>query len=115
MDSVTIEVKSERATYRVVIGAGLAAQPDAWLPADAAGIRVVVTCPPVWRALSKSVETIADGGPAVMMPDGERAKTLATVAKLYDAFSRRRLDRSGTVVAIGGGVVGDVAGFAAAT
>jgi 3-dehydroquinate synthase len=115
MDSATLEVRTERAAYRVVVGTGLAAQPDAWLPADTSGVRVVVTSPPVWRALSRSVRQIAGGDPAVMMPDGERAKTLATVAKLYDAFVRRRLDRAGTVVAIGGGVVGDVAGFAAAT
>jgi 3-dehydroquinate synthase len=40
---------------------------------------------------------------------------LSTVARLYDAFVRRRLDRSSTIVAFGGGVVGDVAGFAAAS
>ncbi len=51
----------------------------------------------------------------MLIPDGERAKTLATVARLYDAFVRRGLDRSGVVIAFGGGVVGDVAGFAAAT
>ena len=51
----------------------------------------------------------------MLIPDGERAKTLATVEKIYDAMIRRRLDRTATLVAFGGGVVGDVAGFAAAT
>ena len=50
-----------------------------------------------------------------LIPDGERAKTLQTVARLYDACVRQRLDRSAAIVAFGGGVVGDVAGFAAAT
>jgi len=49
------------------------------------------------------------------LPDGEQHKTLSTVAGLYDQFLEERLDRSGTVLALGGGVTGDVAGFAAAT
>jgi 3-dehydroquinate synthase len=50
-----------------------------------------------------------------LIPDGERAKTLRTVANLYSECQRRGLDRSSAIIAIGGGVVGDVAGFAAAT
>jgi shikimate kinase/3-dehydroquinate synthase len=49
------------------------------------------------------------------MPAGEAHKTLATVSDLYNQFLRAGLDRSGLVVALGGGVVGDVVGFAAAT
>jgi shikimate kinase / 3-dehydroquinate synthase len=51
----------------------------------------------------------------VEMPDGEANKTLGTVAGLYDAFVTAGLDRRGPVIALGGGVVGDVAGFAAAS
>lgn len=51
----------------------------------------------------------------ITMPDGEAYKTLDTVAKLYGDFVRAGLDRSSTVIALGGGVVGDTAGFAAAT
>jgi shikimate kinase/3-dehydroquinate synthase len=51
----------------------------------------------------------------VMMPDGERYKTLDTVARLYSEFVKAGLDRNGTVAALGGGVVGDTVGFAAAT
>jgi shikimate kinase/3-dehydroquinate synthase len=49
------------------------------------------------------------------VPDGERHKTLATVAALYDQFLAGGLDRSGLVLSLGGGVTGDIAGFAAAT
>jgi 3-dehydroquinate synthase len=49
------------------------------------------------------------------MPAGEAHKTLATVSGLYTQFLDAGLDRSGLVVALGGGVVGDVVGFAAAT
>jgi 3-dehydroquinate synthase len=77
---------------------------------------IVVSCPPVWRLQGKRLRAIAGGANVLtLIPDGERAKTLQTVARIYDAFIRRRLDRSSTVVAFGGGVVGDVAGFAAAS
>jgi len=49
------------------------------------------------------------------MPDGEQHKTMDTVGRLYEAFVRAKLDRAGVVIAFGGGVVGDTAGFAAAT
>jgi 3-dehydroquinate synthase len=49
------------------------------------------------------------------IPDGEQHKTLATIATLYDQFLAGGLDRSGTVLSLGGGVTGDVAGLAAAT
>jgi 3-dehydroquinate synthase len=50
-----------------------------------------------------------------IIPDGEQYKTLETIHSLYDQFLAGGLDRSGTVVALGGGVTGDAAGFAAAT
>ena len=114
MDPVSITVTSERATYRVLVGRGLAARAGEWLPSDA-GTRITVSCPPVWRALGRTARTLTPGAAAVLIPDGERAKQLGTVARLYEAFLKRRLDRTGVVIALGGGVVGDVAGFAAAT
>jgi 3-dehydroquinate synthase len=50
-----------------------------------------------------------------ILPAGERYKTLASVQKLYNAALENRLERSSTLVALGGGVIGDMAGFAAAT
>jgi len=49
------------------------------------------------------------------IPDGEQHKSLATVSSLYDQFLTAGLDRSGIVLALGGGVTGDIAGFAAST
>ena len=51
----------------------------------------------------------------VLVPDGERFKSRSTLETVYDAFLEARLGRDGLVVALGGGVVGDLAGFAAAT
>jgi 3-dehydroquinate synthase len=51
--------------------------------------------------------------PTVLIPNGERAKTLATVTRLLDRMVQLKLTRQSAVIAVGGGVVGDVAGFAA--
>ncbi|MEF8794073.1 MAG: 3-dehydroquinate synthase, partial [Thiohalorhabdus sp.] len=52
---------------------------------------------------------------SVMLPDGEAYKTLATLEQVYDQMLAARADRKTAVIALGGGVVGDLAGFAAAT
>ena len=49
------------------------------------------------------------------IPDGEQFKTLATVADLYGQFIEAKLDRRSPIIALGGGVLGDTAGFAAAS
>jgi 3-dehydroquinate synthase len=51
----------------------------------------------------------------VTLPDGERYKNLGTLDDVYDALLARGFDRDCTIIALGGGVVGDMAGFAAAT
>jgi 3-dehydroquinate synthase len=51
----------------------------------------------------------------VFMPDGEQHKTLETASLLYDAFVEKRLERGSLALSLGGGTVGDVAGFVAAT
>ena len=60
---------------------------------------------------------LADAGRRVghlVLPDGERFKTLATLERILDALLEGRYSRSTTLVALGGGVVGDMTGFAAA-
>jgi 3-dehydroquinate synthase len=49
-----------------------------------------------------------------VLPDGEQHKTLHTVASVFDALVAAKLNRDATILALGGGVVGDIAGFAAA-
>jgi 3-dehydroquinate synthase len=51
----------------------------------------------------------------VILPDGEKFKNLEVLNKIYDSLLRNRFDRNTTVIALGGGVVGDMAGFAAAS
>ena len=84
------------------------------------GSRVAVVSNPVVAPLygGQVESSLQDGGfqpIGCSVPDGEQQKTLATVAALYDQFLAGRLDRGSTVLSLGGGVTGDIAGFAAAT
>src|SRR5207237_7480868 len=51
----------------------------------------------------------------ITVPAGETAKSLKVVEQCYDALAKHRLERRSFIVALGGGVVGDLAGFVAAT
>jgi 3-dehydroquinate synthase len=118
MTPIRLIVQSERTRYPVLIGAGLSRQLPRLLRAHGLdGQRLVVSAAPIWRRHGARLHlTGADAAsrPA-LIADGERAKTLDTVARLYDACLARALDRSAVVIAVGGGVVGDTAGFAAAS
>jgi shikimate kinase/3-dehydroquinate synthase len=79
---------------------------------------VLVTDSNVQRARGAAIEAalrpLAIRGTRVTLPHGEVHKTLATVGTIWDAALGGGIDREGLVVAAGGGVVGDLAGFAAA-
>ena len=114
--SVQIDVETASRAYRVHVGAGLVQQIEQLVSAaGAGGQRFVVSSPPIWKLHGGAVEQALPGARALLMPDGERAKTLHTVNRLFEALIEQGADRSATIVAVGGGVVGDVAGFAAAT
>lgn len=102
--------------YEIVIETGLLEHPERLVHEFGLGGKVVVVtntslAPLYGNALVKALL----GASIVTIPDGEQYKTLEIVAQLYRDFVRASLDRSGTVIALGGGVVGDTAGFAAAT
>jgi 3-dehydroquinate synthase len=84
-----------------------------------AGDRGVVSDHTVWalygEALKRTLGEGAESAVAYRFPPGEDHKTLQTVQSAWDAFLEAGLDRSSVVLALGGGVVGDLAGFAAAT
>ena len=110
-----IPVRTASAEYPVEIQPGssdhLAAALDrAQLPRR----RFIVSSPTVWRFHGERFRAATPEDP-ILIPDGERAKNLSTVVRVYDALVKAQADRGCAIVAIGGGVVGDVAGFAAAT
>ncbi len=80
---------------------------------------MLVTVPPVAKHYAARVERSLRGAglrsTRFVVPDGERTKNLRQVARLYDDMLEAGADRSSAVVALGGGVVGDLSGFVAAT
>lgn len=104
-------------SYPIYIGSGLLGQAEL-LKKHIAGSRVAVvtntTVAPLYLAkvrahlsMLKPVE--------VILPDGEQYKTLEILNRIFDALLTARCDRRTTVIALGGGVIGDMAGFAAAS
>src|SRR5207344_552013 len=71
--------------------------------------------PLVWRLHGPQLSRGVNAGEPILVPDGERFKLLATVARIYDALVKAEADRASTLITLGGGVIGDMAGFAAAT
>ena len=116
MRDAVIRVGTVPRAYRIHVGAGTVARLDRWITeAGGDGPRFVVSSPTVWQAHGETISAALPLAGHCLMPDGERAKTVRTVGLIHDALARAAADRSATVVAVGGGVVGDVAGFAAAT
>lgn len=68
--------------------------------------------------LERLADTLAGHGVAVLpivLPDGEQYKNAASIEQIYDALLQHRAERKTTLIALGGGVIGDMTGFAAAT
>jgi 3-dehydroquinate synthase len=112
-------VRSSAGPYSVVCGAGVlghAAKEIAKLGSFSSVH--IVTSSKVWRAVGKSVQSgvgLKDAGAVHLMNDAETAKNLRTVELLTRELVRSGADRKSLLVAVGGGVVGDVAGFVAAS
>jgi 3-dehydroquinate synthase len=115
-----LPLRTPEGTYDLCLGDGILAHAGRLLVKRGLkpGAAAIVTN----EMLLPHAETLADGlrnegfAPFVcMVPEGEQHKTLATVAGLYEQFLAADLDRSSPVLALGGGVIGDMAGFAAAT
>jgi 3-dehydroquinate synthase len=118
--SVRVSLPGKDRSYPIRVGAGTLGQAgEAIADATKATRAVVVSVPPVARRYAPRLErSLRDAGlrtHRVVVPDGDRSKSLRQTATLYDAFLEAGADRSTAVVALGGGVVGDLAGFAAAT
>ena len=84
-----------------------------------AGKALVVTnttvAPLYLEPLVESIKRAGFETATLILPDGEEYKTLAYVEKVYDAAVRERLERNSVMVALGGGVIGDLTGFAASS
>ena len=121
-NNTKITVRAASATYEVEIGSGLLAgvgeRVDALLKGGlSAGKQraFVVTSPEIWKLHG---EHLASGFPAaptlLSVPAGEQHKRLATVERLAEEMAQHGADRDSVLLALGGGVIGDMTGFLAA-
>ncbi|WP_295881323.1 3-dehydroquinate synthase [uncultured Thiohalocapsa sp.] len=103
-------------SYPILIGPGLLAQPACWQPHVRGRQVLVVSNDTVAPLYLEAVEAALAGFDLhrVILPDGEQYKDLDTLNRIFDALLEARLGRDVILVALGGGVVGDMAGFAAA-
>src|SRR5271154_5106475 len=115
---ISIPVSTPSRSYEVLIGRGLLARPGESLDRLLENRRAfVVTVPPVRRrwakVLLKSLSAAGIETILIEMPNGERSKRLATLEKLAEELVKQGADRGITLIALGGGVVGDITGFLA--
>ncbi|AHE99358.1 3-dehydroquinate synthase [Thioalkalivibrio paradoxus] len=112
----TLEVELGPRSYPIHIGSGLLARPDLLAPHLRGQRLVVVTNETVAPLHGDRLRALLEGQDVtwIELPDGEAHKTLATVEAILTRMLEARLDRGSTLIAFGGGVVGDIAGFAAA-
>jgi 3-dehydroquinate synthase len=116
----TLEVTLPSGRYPIHIGAGIL---DSTLPSVVKNLArelvVVVTNDTLARLHPGRIERALRGLPlrveAVVLPDGEQYKTLETLTALYDRLMALEANRRTLLIAFGGGVIGDLTGFAAAT
>src|SRR3989454_4161247 len=117
---MNIDVQLGSRSYAIVVERGALASVGARLKSLGVGSRAaVVSAAGILSAHGKTVtESLEKAGFTVTtleVPDGEAAKTLGVAERCWNALLEAGLDRTSTVLALGGGAVGDVAGFVAAT
>jgi len=113
----TLQVDVGHARYPIAIGPGLLGHREFLATHMPAGDLLVVsntTIAPLY--MDRLRGSLGDRRVAeCLLPDGERYKTLTTASLIFDALVAHKMNRDAVVVALGGGVIGDIAGFAAAS
>ena len=115
----TLNVALGDRAYPIHIGAGLVSKPELILPhlkRKQVAIVTNTTVAPLY--LEKLAQPLIAAGVSVIeivLPDGEAYKNSDTLNLIYDALLKNRCERSTTLIALGGGVIGDLTGYAAAT
>ncbi len=111
-----IIVELGKRTYPIRIGAGLIEQPDTWRDAIRGRHVLVISDDNVAPLYMQSVLAALDGKAVsrIVFPAGEASKSFDASAAIFDSLADMGASRDATIIALGGGVIGDLAGFAAA-
>ena len=116
----TVKVPLDDRSYQIRIDPRLLGQTGKLCSRLKLGLRCVIITdenvgPLYARAMQASLEEAGFNAEIVTLPAGEKAKDLKIINEVYDRLTELRIERKSFVVALGGGVVGDAAGFIAAT
>jgi 3-dehydroquinate synthase len=115
-EPVRLTVNTGSHSSTIWIGEGVADRLSALLDTHGVGPRrFIVSNPVIWRLHGAQIQRALGAGDPILVADGERYKNLQSVSRIYEALIRAGADRGSALVAVGGGVIGDTAGFAAAT
>ena len=119
-EATTIPVQVENATYTVTIRRGLLQQAGSALRELSTSSRAAIVtdenvAPHYLQPLTDALAACGFATQSVVLPSGESHKTLASIERIYDALLAARVERDTPLLSLGGGVIGDMAGFAAAT
>ena len=114
----TLNVELAERSYPIYIGSGLLSQAELLTPYLARKQAVVITNATVAPLYLDVLRSTLDKGAIsvlpVILPDGEKYKTWETLNLIFDALIGGHCERNTTLIALGGGVIGDIGGFAAA-
>ncbi|MGH8561488.1 MAG: 3-dehydroquinate synthase, partial [Nevskiales bacterium] len=115
MSVLTVELGDR--SYPILMGADLLADSQTYLPHLHGGRPLIVTNETVAPIYLDRVRRALSGinPQALILPDGEAHKTLDTAGRIFDALLAGQYGRDSVLIALGGGVIGDLTGFAAAT
>ena len=111
-----VDVAAGTHRYPIYIEHGLTAQLGRLLEQSKAPSRqFFVSSPLVWKLHGKAIAKAVPRTEPILLPDGERFKHLATVSRAYESLIKLEADRGSGIIAVGGGVIGDMAGFIASS
>lgn len=109
-----LQVRSARGQYAIWVGRGLISEQRLRWPAWLSGRLFVIASHRVWALWGRQLARALPAAETILIDDGERAKRMVVVETLCRELVRRGADRQAVLVAVGGGVVGDLVGFVAA-
>ncbi|TFW70193.1 3-dehydroquinate synthase [Methylotenera oryzisoli] len=115
----TLKVELANRSYPIYIGRSLISNADLILPhlkrKHVAIVTNTTVAPLYLETLSNALQSAGVKVIPIILPDGEAYKNSETLNLIYDALLQNRCERSTTLIALGGGVIGDLTGYAAAT
>ena len=112
-----VDVRTGSQSYPIYIEHGVTAQLGRLIESSPkpASRQFFISSPLVWKLHGKAMARALPRTETILLPDGEKFKQLATASRAYESLIKLEADRGAGIVAVGGGVIGDMAGFVSAT